>query len=199
MSEAAKLLALRPLGYQKVERCRAEPEHFPACPLPTHDLRNGQLNQAAYSPFLFMRDIANDDFVGWVDQRLTDADLSSAPDRAERLRQALVEPLAHLYGVADEVLSMALAGLLLAVDPQRILWTERGAVMIAVDTLVHNFLHRTGILKRRGAYHPYGPACCAPTGCAAILERIARPSVPDSSTFPGLWSTRSGNSVPRTG
>jgi hypothetical protein len=46
-------------------------------------------------------------------------------------------------------------------------------VMIAVDTLVHNFLHRTGILGRLGAGHPYGPASYAPTGCAEILERIA--------------------------
>jgi len=160
-------------GYQKVERCCAEPDHFPACPLPTHDLRNGRLNQAAYSLFLFMRDIANGDFVGWIDQRLANADLLSAPDRAARLRQALVEPLAHVYGVANKVLSMALAGLLLAGDPRRVLWTEAGAVMIAVDTLVHNFLHRTGILGRLGADHPYGPACYAPTGCAAILERVA--------------------------
>src|SRR5580700_11338670 len=36
-------------GYQKVERCCAEPDHFAACPLPTHDLRNGRLNQAAYA------------------------------------------------------------------------------------------------------------------------------------------------------
>src|SRR5437016_14179136 len=68
-------------GYQKAERCCAEPEHFPACPLPTHNLRNGRLNQAAYSLFLFMRDVANGDFVGWVDRRLADADLASASNR----------------------------------------------------------------------------------------------------------------------
>jgi hypothetical protein len=160
-------------GYQKVERCCAEPDHFPACPLPTHDLRNGRLNQAAYSLFLFMRDVANGDFVGWIDQRLADADLASAPDRAARLRQAVVEPLTHAYGVSNKVLSMALAGLLLAGDSRRALWFEAGAVMIAVDTLVHNFLHRTGVLGRLGAGHPYGPACYAPAGCAEILESIA--------------------------
>src|SRR2546430_5125419 len=52
-------------GYQKVVQCCAEPDHFPACPLPTHDLRNGRLNQAASSLFLFVRDVANGDFVGW--------------------------------------------------------------------------------------------------------------------------------------
>jgi hypothetical protein len=160
-------------GYQKVERSCAEPGHFLACPLPTHDLRNGRLNQAAYSLFLFMRDIANGDFVGWIDRRLADADLAAAPDRATQLRQAVIEPLAQVYGVSNKVLSMALAGLLLAGDPQRVLWTEAGTVMIAVDTLVHNFLHRTGTLSRLGADHPYGPACYAPGGCAEIIEQLA--------------------------
>jgi hypothetical protein len=75
--------------------------------------------------------------------------------------------------VSNKVLSMALADLLLAGDPQRPLWTEAGAVMIAVDTLVHNFLHRTGILGRLGKDHAYGTACYAPAGCSEILERIA--------------------------
>jgi len=120
-----------------------------------------------------MRDVANGDFVGWIDRRLADADLASAPDRATRLRQAVVQPLSHAYGVSNKVLSMALAGFLLAGDPQRALWIEAGTVMIAVDTLVHNFLHRTGILARLGADHLYGPACYGPAGCAEILERIA--------------------------
>jgi hypothetical protein len=32
-------------------------------------------------------------------------------------------------------------------------WFETGSQMIAVDTLVHNFLHRTGILKQLDAAH----------------------------------------------
>jgi hypothetical protein len=63
-SEIAALIQARPpcpklqtywhfdrCGYQKIEQCCAEPDHFRACPLPTHDLRNGRLNQAAYSLF----------------------------------------------------------------------------------------------------------------------------------------------------
>jgi hypothetical protein len=46
--------------------------------------------------------------------------------------------------------------------------------MIVVDTLVHNFLHRTGILNRLDATHPYGPGCYRPTGCAEILQQVAR-------------------------
>jgi hypothetical protein len=57
-------------GYQKTSGRCACPELLSTCPLPSHDLRNGRLNQAAYSLFLFMRDIAGGDFVGWIDDQL---------------------------------------------------------------------------------------------------------------------------------
>jgi hypothetical protein len=160
-------------GYRKLERSCAEPGHFAACPVPSHDLRNGRLSQAAYSLFLFIRDIADGDFVGWVDRRLADADDADGSVRTERLRHALIEPLSHIHGVSNKVLSMALADLLLGGDRRRVLWAEAGAVMIAVDTLVHNFLHRTGILARLDAGHRYGPGCYRRNGCAAIIGRIA--------------------------
>jgi hypothetical protein len=78
-----------------------------------------------------------------------------------------------VYGISNKVLAMALSELLLAGDAKRPLWIEAGTVMIAVDTLVHNFLHRTGILRDFDAEHPYGLRCYAPAGCAAIVERIA--------------------------
>jgi hypothetical protein len=106
-------------------------------------------------------DIADGDLVGWIDERLANVDLSVPAGRATRLRQALLEPLGHVYGVSNKVLSMALANLLLGADRRRPLWTEAGAAMIAIDTLVHNFLHRTGTLARLDAAHPYGPACYA--------------------------------------
>ena len=46
--------------------------------------------------------------------------------------------------------------------------------MIAVDTLVHNFLHRTGILHRFRAEHAYGVACYRPGGCADIIDTVAQ-------------------------
>ena len=48
-------------------------------PLPTHQLRNGRLNQMAYSLFLFIRDIADGDLVGWIDQQFQDADDPASP------------------------------------------------------------------------------------------------------------------------
>ncbi len=89
------------------------------------------------------------------------------------MRQALLEPLGHVYGVSNKVLAMALAELLLGGDAKRPSWIEAGTVMIAIDTLVHNFLHRTGILRDLSAEHAYGSGCYAPNGCAAIIERIA--------------------------
>jgi hypothetical protein len=55
--------------YSKGSGTCAEPDHLPACPLPCHDLRNGRLNQTAYSLFLFIRDIAGGDLITWIDQR----------------------------------------------------------------------------------------------------------------------------------
>jgi len=68
---------------------------------------------------------------------------------------------------------MALAELLLAGDPARERWVAAGASMIAVDTLVHNFLQRTGALRRLGAEHAYGGGCYARGGCADLLEGLA--------------------------
>jgi hypothetical protein len=160
-------------GYRKGSGSCANPEHQPGCPLPRHDLRNGRLNQTAYSLFLFMRDLAGGDIVSWIDRRLAMVATDPVSDRPARLRRALLEPLGNVYGVSNKVLAMALAELLLGGDARRPIWIEAGTVMIAIDTLVHNFLHRTGILRELHAEHGYGAGCYAPAGCAAIIERIA--------------------------
>jgi hypothetical protein len=90
------------------------------------------------------------------------------------MREALLEPLRHVHGVADKVLSMALSVLLLTAPRKMKVWFEVGAGMIAIDTLVHNFLVRTGILRRFNADHAYGPACYQRGGCADIIQSIAQ-------------------------
>jgi hypothetical protein len=167
-------------GYWRFYDCRyhkgsgtcAQPGHIDGCPLPRHPLRNGRLNQMAYSLFLFMRDVADHDFVGWIDAQLGTVN-SQTPDRLATLREAIIGPLRNVYGISDKVLAMALSNLLLAAGSRRPLWLEVGATFVAVDTLVHNFLHRTGILKRLGADHPYGDRCYRPGGCAGILQLLA--------------------------
>ncbi len=158
--------------YRKGASTCAEPGQRPACPLPRLPLRNGHLNQMAYSLFLFMRDIADADFVGWIDNQLATAD-PHASDRLAACREAVIGPLRNVYGVSDKVLAMALSSLLLSSRKARPLWFAVGASFVAVDTLVHNFLHRTGILERLSAAHPYGARCYRPGGCADILGFLA--------------------------
>jgi hypothetical protein len=135
-------------------------------------LSSRRLNQMAYSLFLFIRDVADNDFVGWIDSRL--AAINSQPqNRLAALREVIIGPLRNVYGVSDKVLAMALSNLLSAATYRRPLWVEVGATFVAVDTLVHNFLHRTGILQRLGADHPYGNRCYRPGGCAEILRLLA--------------------------
>ena len=158
--------------YEKTSRTCAEPDHIATCPLPTHRLRNGHLNQIAYSLYLFIRDVADGDLVGWIDDRLEQAN-ERPPDPLAQARNALIEPLRNVYGVSDKVLAMALSDILFGAADVRPRWLEVGASMIAIDTLVHNFLHRTGILNRFDADHPYGAGCYRPGGCADIIRLVA--------------------------
>lgn len=161
--------------YAKGLQTCAHPEHMPSCPLPRHPLRKGGLNQAAYSLFLFIRDICAGDLVGWIDDQLAAADtLLPSSDRLTQMRAALLGPLSNIYGISEKVLSMALANLLLGGDPNRKRWIETGASMIVIDTLMHNFLHRTGVLRRAHAEHGYGPPCYAPRGCADLIEGLSQ-------------------------
>jgi hypothetical protein len=121
---------------------------------------------------LFIRDIADGDLVGWIDRRFQDADDPTSPNRLARLREALIGPLREVYGVSDKVLTMTLSSILIAAPKRLHLWHEVGGSMIAIDTLVHNFLVRTGILKRFNAHHSYGSACYQPGGCADIVAAV---------------------------
>jgi hypothetical protein len=104
-------------GYRKSAQTCTEPAHFRRCPLPSHDLRNGGLNQTAYSLFLFIRDIASGDLVAWLDGRLAGVAASKPKYRAAALRATLLRGL-HPRGI-NKVASIALSQLLLAGDRQR--------------------------------------------------------------------------------
>jgi hypothetical protein len=111
--------------------------------------------------------------VNWIDGQLSRAILIGKAKPIPAMRESLLGPLRHIYGVADKVLGMAFAMILLAAPDARTHWHETGGSMIAIDTLVHKFLHRTGILARYNAKHPYGPRCYDKNGCAKIIEKIA--------------------------
>ncbi len=159
--------------YDKTSGTCAEPEHIHRCPLPKHKLRNGRLNQTAYSLFLFVRNLAQDDLLQWIDQQLATRQDGDREDRRTQMSEALIGPMRNIFGVADKVLTMTLSNMLLAASADRPLWHQVGADMITVDTLVHNFLHRTGIARRFDAEHAYGALCYRPNRCAAIIRAVA--------------------------
>jgi hypothetical protein len=99
---------------------------------------------------------------------------SNLPNRRKPGRSAA----AH-SGISDKVLMMSLSSLLLASGKP--VWMDVGANMIAVDTLVHNWLWRTGILKRFAAEHAYSSACYGPGACADVIREVA--STNDASKF----------------
>ena len=113
--------------YDKISRTCSEPDHIDACPLPSHRLRNGRLNQMAYTLFLFIRDIADGDLVGWIDRQFRTADDPTNPNRIARLREALIGPLREVYGVSDKVLTMSLSCIRLAAPKRLHPWHEVGA------------------------------------------------------------------------
>jgi hypothetical protein len=140
-SEITDALAARPScpklsGYWRFYDCRyhkgshtcSELAHIEACPLPRQPLRNGHLNQMAYSLFLFIRDVADGDLVAWIDAQLGSVNSQSA-NRPASLREAIIGPLRNVYGVADKVLAVALSSLLLSAGQQRPLWREVGATL----------------------------------------------------------------------
>jgi hypothetical protein len=83
-------------GYRKTAQTCSEPTLLNRCPVPCHRLRNGRLNQTAYSLFLFCRDVAQGDLVDWLDRRLVEADGPPARDRGARLADAVVKSLTHI-------------------------------------------------------------------------------------------------------
>ena len=100
--------------YNKTSSTCSEPEHIARCPVPSHRLRNGRLNQTAYSFYLFVRDIAKGDLVDWIDERLANVDPHEVePAHSGKLQDRLVGPLRNVYGVSDKILSMALSDLLI--------------------------------------------------------------------------------------
>jgi hypothetical protein len=88
-------------GYEKASGICAEPDYVSSCPLPHHDLRNGRLNQTAYSLHLFIRDVADGDLVGWIDNQLRHANKGTDHGRLSRMRESLIGPLRNVFGVSD--------------------------------------------------------------------------------------------------
>jgi hypothetical protein len=103
------------------------------------------LNSLAWAFGLLVRDLMNGDMVGWIDDQLQSAQGASKPE-LEAARQEALIPLRNVYGISDKILTMTLSTLLIGARNIRPVWFETGKAMLAIDTLVHNWLIRTGIL-----------------------------------------------------
>src|SRR5260370_41816325 len=59
-------------------------------------------------------------------------------------------------------------GVLTAAPSSRPNWFEAGSQMIAGDTMLHNFLHPTGLLKQFDSAHGYSTACYQHARCGGV-------------------------------
>jgi hypothetical protein len=188
-------------GYRKGSGTCTEPELLSGCPLPRHPLRNGRLNQTAYSLFLFIRHIADGDLVGWIDRQLAAADDRTDPDRITRMSERLVGPLRQVYGVSDKVVMMTLSSLLLA--SSKLLWAEVGASMIAVDTRCTTSCTAPAFFTGSAPTIRMVPSATGPMAVPTSSGRSRPGSMPGASTehsrkpFPGSCSSRSGGTAPK--
>lgn len=156
-------------NFQKVKFVCSTIEHLPDCPVPRHRLRNGHLNQMAYSLYFFIRDVADGDLIEWLDRLVTDYENDPRSGYLE-----IIDALKAVYGTSEKVWSLALASLFLGAAKVRPNWRPLGTDVIVVDRLVHNFMHRTGLISTFGRSHIYGPQCYAKLGCAEALMELSR-------------------------
>ena len=190
--------------YDKISRTCSEPDHIDGCPLPGHNLRNGRLNQTAYSLYLFVRDIADGDLVGWIDRQFRSFDEPHDAGRPARLRAALIGPLRQVYGVSDKVLTMTLSCILLG-RAQRLRNLARGRRQH--DRHRHPGAQLSGPHRHPGQVRSRPPVwrsllpgwrlrrhyCCR--GAQRIDARPFNPRFPQPF-FRGSSSTRSGGTAP---
>jgi hypothetical protein len=172
---------LHDCGYHKGSGTCNEPDYMSGCPLPRHPLRNGRLNQTAYSLFLFIRDIADGDLVAWIDTQLAGADDQTGPDRLTSMTESLVGPLRQVYGVSDKVVMMTLSSLLLTSSKP----TAPASCTGSVPTI------------------RMGPLATGRTAAPTSSGRFRPGSMPGRSTahslkrFLGSCSWRSGGTAPK--
>jgi hypothetical protein len=165
--------AYRGCGFQKLKEQCNNPRLIASCPVPQLPLRKGQLNQLAFSLYLLIRDRAHGDLVGFIDDLLKSPCPDGTSDLVGLARDRLLKEFGQIYGVGPKLASMALASLLIAAGRSKPGWLALGRSFVVVDSLVHNFLHRTGILSAYGHSHAYGQACYGKAGCSLVLYKLA--------------------------
>src|SRR6185369_15632884 len=160
-------------GYRKIAQTCNVPDLIGSCLVPQLPLRKGDLNQLALSLYLFIRDVCRGDLVAFIDGALSKPAIGEGEDLTAEGRQTLVKAFKPIFGIGPKLISMSLSWILIAGGRHRRKGVKIGRSMIVIDSLVHNFLHRSGILKAYRRPHAYGTACYGPKGCEAVLRDIA--------------------------
>ena len=163
----------RGCGYRKTAGTCRNPTDLPDCPVPALPLRKGDLNQLAFSLYYFLRDRCQGDLVGFIDGIFAAVDEADLVDPIKAKRDRLMAEFSsrprHLRQTDRNDVELAAHG----GGSQRPDWLKVGRSMVTIDSLVHNFLHRTGILVAFDQVHRYGPACHGPRGCATVIYQLA--------------------------
>jgi hypothetical protein len=160
-------------GFRKTAYSCNNPPDLASCPVPLLPLRKGDLNQMAFSLYFFLRDRRHGDLVGFIDDLLKTVTAPSPIALVDAQRSLLVAEFSGIHAISAKLINMTLADLLMFGGSRRPAWVRVGQSMIAIDSLVHNFFHRTGILAAYDRPHLYGPRCYGDEGCATILQDLA--------------------------
>ena len=163
----------RNCGYRKSAATCQNPVDLADCPVPELPLRKGDLNQLAFSLYYFLRHRCQGDLVGTIDGMFATIDEANLVDPIKAKRDRLIAEFSSIHAVSAKLIAMMLGSLLMAGGPTRRDWVKVGRSLVTIDSLVHNFLHRTGILTALDQGHRYGPACHGSRGCAAVVYQLA--------------------------
>lgn len=160
-------------GFRKTGNTCSNPPALATCPVAHLPLRKGDLNQLAFSLFFFLRDRCRGDLVGFIDELFGTIDRLGLADPLGAKRDHLLFEFSRVFGASDKLNAMMLSALLLAGGRSRPDWRRVGHSLVVIDSLVHNFLHRTGVLLAFDLAHPYGPRCYGHRGCAGVIRHLA--------------------------
>lgn len=105
-----------------------------------------------FSLYFFLRDVCQNDFYRFIQTHFDKG------KQAKSQVQDFIQTFSQVYNVGPKLIDMAFSHIYFTQYPG---WDYRrvGAEMVAIDTLVHNFLSRTGTLDEYKKPHKYGPAC----------------------------------------
>lgn len=160
-------------GYKKEKFTCKNMRMLMRCPLRFHVLLKGVLNVKAYSFYFYLGDECHGDLITHIDNIIlkhfrVGVDEPSATIAA---KDDLIGSLTKIFGVGNKLANMTLSSFLMA-DQTRVYHIKVARALVAIDSLVHNFFHRTGALQLYECSHNYGPSCFK--NCVQIVNTLSK-------------------------